>query len=343
MMASRVMRLGGAVLLGLMIGVGSLSSAERVVEAAVAPTTYWQWLPRGAYLGETITAQWATAQPAAWQWASDAEAGLTTSAIDNQVGLSVVANLTTRSVTGQGPDGQHTGISVVHAGDRVALAVGLDGELRGGPHRAVLVHQRQDPQEIREWAWLRAGSQRQPDPAGLVVLPPAVGWGHSALLAQVAALRQRPLLHSSVVVVLGVGECDVGWHHESLRQVLGFLISDLAARGVTDITLIPPPAPAAVADTAAALTGVVREAAQAYGAQVLPVPELAAPAWWEVANGIPGSALNAAGIAERERLLGPITTTHARWWQPPATAAAPRPVVAPQSDGEALDPADGEP
>ncbi len=295
------------------VGTPSACRAETAPGDAAAPA--WDYLPVVGYEADSLWlalrvgkdgGSWSIHGPSGELTSVVAEGGATVSA-------SVVAGPRPR---GSGDEAieftagaRAARVRLARPGAAAGLAIDAGHRLAIGGVPAVLVVDRTEAAADRRWKWFRTMSGAEPVVCDLTLEAPAVSPGESGLLAEIAASQSLEVSGHSVLVMLPRSDIDAGWKRREYRQALAWLVSDALARGAAHVVLAGPIAPKAEAARLEPLLQPVSDVSDAYHCRAVDCSSLCADAYWEIADGIIGPGLNAAGQQALGKLL-------ARWRKP---------------------------
>jgi len=294
------------------------SALSASVAAHAGAGTCWDWLPTVGYDSEALViALRVGGDPSLWHAHRIYKDGW-----GGELPLTVANGAMTLNVfPGQAPDADTIEFSGPRAGDDVRVRLVRPGSGRGLGHDnlghltmvtadgsvmpAILVLTRLEAEADRRWQTLRWLGGEPTFQCTLTLAAPVVPSGQSDLLALIAASQSADPAGHNILVQLGAADRLVGWNHRNYRQCLAWLVADLTARSAGHLVIAGPLAPSPDADRVAPLRGQVDDVAAAYRCQVVQLGELANETYWQLAPGILGPQLNAAGEAEEKRRLAP--------------------------------------
>lgn len=264
----------------------------------------WSYAPLVTYEDEAATLVLAPAAPGdGWRLVAG-PAGAQPVLRDDQLILSIAPAGSDR-LRVEAPGGRACELRFLAPGAAAALTLDALGRPTVEGARAVLVLSRIEARADRRWGLLR-NADTAPKPCALVVPMPDVAEGIPALTAQLLASQALAVAGQGVLVELSPADRLAGWKHREYRQALAWLVADLQARGAAHIALAPPVASRARDEELRALRRQVADVATAYRCRVVEgLDALADPRLWEVAPGVLGTTLNAAGAERRAALLAP--------------------------------------
>ncbi len=271
---------------------------------SLAATDGWDWLPVVVRDGDAV---WLSLRPAdgvaGWS-AHRHETALSLTASGGALTLVASTRELGDGVVWVGPGRRHH-VRLVPPGAAAGLHQEDDGRLRLGDDLAVLRCPAVDDRQDRRWMLLRRSAPTPVAvPCGRRLSVPVTAPGQAALPDLALAAQALDPAGQDVLVEVPA-DLRAAWRHRDRRLALGWIVSDLLARGARTVVLVLPVAPSADADLLAPLTAETRAVAELWHCAIIDLPTLAEHRWWEVAPGTLGAGLNAAGLAERERLLAP--------------------------------------
>lgn len=273
-----------------------LACALALLRGGEAPA--WDWLPHA--VDDDLPTEFLLAADPRWQ--AEAQAGLTAERRDAVLALRLVPRLC-RTAAVAGPGGARIAVALAAPGEGSALRTDAEGRLRQGEDFAVLSVPRREAAADRRWGLLRGLGATATRTDVELALPAAATGPAATLLALVAAAQALDPRGRSVLVALPGEDRLAGWKHREYRQVLAWLVADLAARAATRIVLVEPCCPKVDEPLMQPLRAQARDVAAAFRCGIVDTTALGEHRLWQTAGGIIGPRLNADGEAERRRLL----------------------------------------
>lgn len=272
-----------------------------VAAACLAAEPAWDWLPTAA--DDDRTCEIHLTAPDGWQAVADPR--VAAARADGQIVLRFEPRQVA-AVAVAGPGERRLGIRLAAPGQAAGLRADADGRLRLGEDAAILAVPRREAAADRRWGVLRLFERSGRTPCAVrLEPPPPAALGIPALTLQIAAAQAAEVRGRGVLVALSGDDRFAAWKHREYRQALAWLVADLAARGASHVVLLEPACPAVDEPLLAPLRAQARDVAAAYRCGIIEAAPLADHALWEIAPGVLGTALNAAGQARRDALLRP--------------------------------------
>jgi hypothetical protein len=267
----------------------------------------WDYLPFIGYEGEGLTLALRPVGGSAGWSASDADGAAITLTGDQQtVAFSITPSATHHDRIQLMHGAEHIVIDFIQPGAGSGLSIGPQGHLRLGESLAVLVLPRIEAQADRRWAMLGLLESPAVDPCAVVLADAHVAWGEPALLAQICASQRQGCAGTGVLVRLSGADRLASWKHRDYREAVAWLVADLLARSATRVVLVEPLAPAAENTVMQPLRTQIADVGHAYHCRVVDSLPLARDTYWDIADGVLGTALNARGVAALDDLLRPF-------------------------------------
>lgn len=261
----------------------------------------WDWLPAAAD-DDRICEIHLTA-PDGWRELPDAR--VEASRVDGQIVLRFEPRQIA-SVAVAGPDERRLGIRLIAPGQATGLQSDALGRLRIGTDAAILAVPRREAAADRRWGILRLFERHRHAACSVRLDPPASTTpGVPALTRQIAQAQSTEVRGRGVLIALSGDDRFAAWKHREYRQALAWLVADLAARGASHVVLLEPACPSVDQPLLTPLLAQVRDVATAYRCNLISAASLAEHAAWEIAPGVLGTSLNAAGRERLETLLRP--------------------------------------